>query len=163
MCSVPNDDGYIPVIIVDLAGAHTGAVAKACVYRTAFVANLSIFGVCAKVSPYAPIRGLLSSLTIQRMLGDAGTGCAAILKNAEHTTSATMQGSITFMTRNFANTLSLIAADYITVYRVSLAARGNLATGARIQKQELLNACIKNSSSYGYGKRPPRGVRSLRG
>ena len=45
MCWLPNAGGYIPVIIVDLAGAHTPAVANAFVYMVLSLAKLSSAGV----------------------------------------------------------------------------------------------------------------------
>jgi hypothetical protein len=47
MCIDPMVVGYIAVMIAERLGAHTGAVAKAFVNRTPWLANLSRLGVRA--------------------------------------------------------------------------------------------------------------------
>jgi len=44
---VPSDDEYMPVIIVELAGAQTGALANACSYTIPSFAKASRYGVFA--------------------------------------------------------------------------------------------------------------------
>src|SRR5262245_14902831 len=65
----PQLCAYIPVMRANRDGAHTGALANAFWYRTPCAASASMAGVRARVSPYAPMNGLLSSLTSHRMLG----------------------------------------------------------------------------------------------
>src|SRR5687768_3544698 len=66
----------MPVMIAARLGAHTGAVVNARVYRTDSFAKRSRVGVRARVSPYAPRRGLMSSFEIQTMFTLARGGCA---------------------------------------------------------------------------------------
>ena len=51
MCCVPIDVAYMPLIKVDLEGAHTGAFANAFRNLTLFSAKRSKFGVVVKPSP----------------------------------------------------------------------------------------------------------------
>ena len=51
MCSAPVEGGYSPLMIVVLAGAQTGALDHAVVYRNAPSENLSRLGDTAYLSP----------------------------------------------------------------------------------------------------------------
>src|SRR4051794_32822951 len=71
MCSAPVDGGYIPEMMVVLAGAHTGAFDQAFSYRTLRFAKASRLGVTAYLSPYDPNAGPMSSQVTQRKFGRA--------------------------------------------------------------------------------------------
>src|SRR5689334_4544924 len=70
------DSGAIAVIIEYRDGAHTGEAEYAHRYVTPSRASASIVGVRASGSPYAPTKGLLSSLMSHSTFGRRRDGAA---------------------------------------------------------------------------------------
>ena len=90
-----------PVMMVDLVGEQTGEGIKALVYKTPFLASLSIFGVSINVSPYAPISGAVSSRYTQRIFFFFKSKDLGLLQESKPKKTVIRNGLILFINKLF--------------------------------------------------------------